>query len=75
LVTGSIIGLGEGWEALVATEIIVGAQNGLGNFFQNFSNNPAITGFGILGLLILIFTVNKILWIPLLDQSHKLLED
>jgi ABC-type nitrate/sulfonate/bicarbonate transport system permease component len=75
LVTGSIIGLGEGWEALVATEIIVGPPNGLGGFFQAFSSSVSVTAFGILGLLLLIFTVNKILWIPLLDQSHKLLED
>lgn len=75
LVTGSIIGLGEGWEALVATEIIVGAKDGLGSFFQTFSSNAPITGLGILGLLLLIFTINKIIWLPLLDESHKLLED
>ncbi len=35
IVTGSIVGLGEGWEAVVGAEIIVGFQKyGLGNFFQ-----------------------------------------
>lgn len=71
LITGSIIGLGEGWEALVATEIIAGMQNGLGNFFQVFSQNAEITTFGIIGFLILIFSINKLLWLPLLEWSHK----
>ena len=75
VITGSIIGLGEGWEALVATEIIVNAKGGLGNFFQFFSQNPAITAFGILGLLITIFSINKLLWLPLLEWSHKKMEE
>jgi NitT/TauT family transport system permease protein len=70
-ITGSIIGMGEAWEALVATEIIVGIKTGLGDFFQNNVHSIEITSFGILGLLILIFTVNKLLWLPLLDYSHK----
>lgn len=75
LVTGSIIGLGEGWEALVATEIIVAAPFGLGNFFQTFSKDITITSFGILGLLIIIFCVNKLVWLPLLAWSHELTEE
>ncbi|MBI4225350.1 MAG: ABC transporter permease subunit [Candidatus Sungbacteria bacterium] len=75
LVTGSIIGLGEGWEALVATEIIVHTPSGLGSFFQTFSNNATITSFGILGLLILIFSANKLIWLPLLAWSHELTEE
>lgn len=75
LITGSIIGLGEGWEALVATEIIVHTNTGLGNFFQQYAQNAPITTFGILGLLVLIFSINKLIWIPLLDWSHKLLEE
>lgn len=70
-ITGSIIGLGEGWEALVATEIIVGSQQGLGNFFQIFSQNITMTFFGILGFLLLIFSLNKIVWLPLLERSHR----
>ncbi len=75
LITGSIIGLGEGWEALVATEIIVNVRDGLGNFFQTYTTNPTITAFGIFGLLFLIFSINKLLWIPLLDWSHRLVEE
>jgi len=75
LVTGSIVGLGEGWEALIATEIIVGVKNGLGDFFQAFSSNPRLTAFGIFGFLLLIFSINKLLWLPLLERSHKMMEE
>jgi ABC-type nitrate/sulfonate/bicarbonate transport system permease component len=75
LITGSIIGLGEGWEALVATEIIVNVRDGIGNFFQLNSGNPTVTTFGIFGLLLLIFSMNKLIWIPLLDWSHRMMEE
>lgn len=75
LITGSIIGLGEGWEAMVATEIIVKVKDGLGNFFQTFSQNATMTTFGIVGLLLIIFSINKLVWIPLLDWSHRLMEE
>jgi len=75
LITGSIVGLGNGWEALVATEIIVGIGFGLGSFFQKFSTNGEITVFGILGILMIIFTINKMVWLPLLERSHSLSED
>lgn len=75
LITGSIVGLGEGWEAVVATEIIVGMPVGLGEFFKSFAYNPMITAFGILGFLILIFTINKLVWLQLLDWSHRKTEE
>ena len=71
LITGSIVGIGEGWEALIATEIIVGLRYGLGPFFQSFSTDTQVTIFGILGLLILIFSINKLIWLPLLESSHR----
>lgn len=75
LITGSIVGLGEGWEALVATEMIVEMKTGLGPFFQSNVGNVGITMFGILGFLILIFVINKLLWIPLLDWGHHTMEE
>lgn len=75
LITGSIIGLGEGWEALVATEIIVESRTGLGNFFSLYSHHPTITALGIVGLLLFIFTVNKLVWLPLMEWSHRRMED
>lgn len=75
LITGSIIGLGEGWEALVATEIIMGIQMGLGNFFGTNASHGEITALGVLGLLIIIFSINKLLWLPLLEASHHRMEE
>jgi len=75
LITGSIIGLGEGWEALVATEMIVGNPNGLGQFFLASAANPLATTLGILALLAIIFSVNKMLWLPLLEWSHQTVEE
>lgn len=75
LITGSLIGLGEGWEALIATEIVVKEKIGLGSFFQTYASNPEITFLGILGFLIIIFSVNKLIWMPLLNWSHGKLED
>lgn len=75
LITGSIIGLGEGWEALVATEIIVNLDGGLGSFFRAYSSNTEVTILGILGFLLLIFSINKLIWLPLLDVGHKMMEE
>lgn len=74
-VTGSVIGLGEGWEALVATEIIVGIRSGLGGFFQAHAADLSITAFGVLGFLLLIFAINKLIWFPLLEWSHRHTEE
>lgn len=75
LITGSIVGLGDGWEVLIATEIIVGMRTGIGNFFQSFSHNPTVTVFGILGFLLFVFTINKFVWLKLLEWSHRKMEE
>jgi ABC-type nitrate/sulfonate/bicarbonate transport system permease component len=74
IVTGAIIGLGDGWEALIATEIILKTQSGLGPFFQLFSASTSQTVFGVLIFLSVIFTINKFIWLPLLEKSHHLTE-
>lgn len=75
IVTGAIIGLGEGWEALIGTEIILNAPNGLGAFFQSFSNSSLMTLFGVLIFLTIIYAINKFIWLPLLERSHELVEE
>ncbi len=74
-ITGSIIGLGDSWQALIATEIIIQTKIGLGAFFTKYAQNPTITFWAILGFLIIIFSINKLLWIPLMDKSHKMMEE
>jgi ABC-type nitrate/sulfonate/bicarbonate transport system permease component len=75
IITGSIIGIGEGWEALVATEIIVQTQDGLGPFFQVYSYNPTITALGVIGFLLVIFSINKLVWLTFLERSHRMMEE
>ncbi len=76
LITGSIVGLGEGWEAVVGGEIIVGLKaHGLGIFFLQGNTSPQLVVFGVLSLLIFIFILNKLIWLPLLERSHKLLSE
>ena len=73
IVTGAIIGLGEGWEALIATELLLHTNTGLGPFFSSFSDNTTMTFFGILIFLSVIFALNKFIWLPLLERSHNLI--
>lgn len=76
LVTGAIVGLGEGWEAVVGAEIIVGLQaGGLGSFFSKNGSSESLVLFGVLALLLFIFSLNKLVWLPLLEKSHKLLTE
>ncbi len=75
IITGAIIGLGEGWEALIGTEIILNTPHGLGAFFQSFSNSSSMTLFGVLIFLTIIYAINKFIWLPLLERSHELVED
>jgi ABC-type nitrate/sulfonate/bicarbonate transport system permease component len=74
IVTGAIIGLGNGWEALIATELLLGTTTGLGPFFQGFSTNSTMTLFGVLIFLSFIYVMNKFIWLPLLDKSHRMIE-
>lgn len=75
IVTGAIIGLGDGWEALIATEIILQTPHGLGAFFQSFASDSRMTLLGVLVFLSVIYTINKFIWLPLLERSHELIEE
>jgi len=75
VVTGSIIGLGEGWEALVATEIIMNTNFGLGNFFQTHSEQGFITALGIMSLMLIIFSINRLIWTPVMLRVYHRMEE
>ncbi len=74
IVTGAIIGLGDGWEALIATELLLQMNSGLGPFFNTFSTSSSTTLFGVIIFLSMIFVINKFVWLPLLEKSHRLIE-
>lgn len=70
IVTGSIIGWGEAWDAIVGAEII-GISTGIGAFLSTASKagNARLLGFGIFALLFFVFFLNKLIWLPLLKKS------
>ncbi len=71
IITGSIVGISIGWEAVIGIEII-GFKSGVGVFLNNASithANVALTA-GIATILILVFVINKLVWMPLLKKTE-----
>ncbi len=69
-VVGSIVGLSIGWEAVIGVEII-GLSNGIGVFLNNtFINNRGTFSVGVLSLLLVVFIINRLVWMPLLKKSQ-----
>ncbi len=70
VVTGSIVGFSIGWEAVIGVEII-GLSNGIGVFLNGalISNRHAFT-FGLLALLLVVFIINRLIWLPLLKRTQ-----
>jgi ABC-type nitrate/sulfonate/bicarbonate transport system permease component len=73
IVTGSIVGWGEGWEFIVGAELLVKTNIGIGNYlgFLGTTRQNTLLAFGILILLFLLFILNKLLWLPLLTKTTK----
>jgi len=72
IVTGSIVAWGEAWETIIAAEIIVNVP-GVGNYLSVAGNNnqTGILVIGIFILLLILFIINKYLWLSLLNISTK----
>ncbi len=70
MITGSIVGFSIGWEAIIGVEII-GLSNGIGPFINNSSSegNKAMI-LGLSALLLLVFLINRLIWMPLLKKSQ-----
>lgn len=72
IVTGSIVGIAIGWEAVIGAEIIADTS-GFGAFIKSASASgitPA-TIAGTLAILVLVFVINRLVWAPLLAESTK----
>ncbi|HKC14991.1 MAG TPA: ABC transporter permease subunit [Patescibacteria group bacterium] len=72
IVTGSIVAWGEAWETIIAAEIIVNVT-GVGNYLSTAGNNnqTGVLVIGILLLLLILFIINKYIWLSLLNMSTK----
>ncbi len=70
--TGSVVGIAIGWESVIGAEII-GGTSGFGAFIAatGESGINAGTVAGMLGILIIVFVINRIVWAPLLAESAK----
>lgn len=76
IVTGSIVAWGEAWETIIAAEIIVNVP-GVGSYLsQNGQDlNSKVLTIGILLLMMILFVLNKYIWLPLLNLSTKYQQD
>ena len=72
LVTGSIVGVSIGWEAVIGAEII-GNEHGIGSFLNSASTQGDNKLFiiGIITLLLVVFVVNRLVWTPLLRSARR----
>ena len=71
IITGSIVGWGEGWEFIIGAELLVKTNLGIGSYLGVLGQKQenAALAFGILFLLVLLFIINKLLWLPLLNKA------
>lgn len=73
IVTGSIVGWGDGWELIIGAELLVRAQVGIGSYLGILgdSGQNTLLAFGIVILMLLLFIINKVVWLPLLHRSTE----
>ncbi|MDO8408038.1 MAG: ABC transporter permease subunit [bacterium] len=72
ILTGSIVGIAIGWEAVIGAEIIANTS-GFGIFISSAGTSgisPASVA-GVVGILLIVFVVNRLIWAPLLAESAK----
>jgi len=72
VLTGSIVGIAIGWEAVIGAEIIINIS-GFGTFIESAgaSGINQATVAGILVILVIVFVINRLVWAPLLADSSK----
>jgi ABC-type nitrate/sulfonate/bicarbonate transport system permease component len=72
ILTGSIVGIAIGWEAVIGAEIIANVA-GFGDFIKVASasgiNQASIAG--MLVILVIVFVINRLVWAPLLAESSR----
>jgi len=72
MLTGSIVGIAIGWEAVIGAEIITNIVG-----FGEFVKTVDVTGIsqsaiaGMLAILVIVFIVNRLVWAPLLAESAR----
>ena len=74
VLTGSIVGIAIGWEAVIGAEIIT-SITGFGEFIKDASTTGAgithVAIAGMLVILVIVFVINRLIWAPLLAESGR----
>jgi ABC-type nitrate/sulfonate/bicarbonate transport system permease component len=72
ILTGSVVGIAIGWEAVIGAEIIA-HTSGFGAFIANAGVDGVNPGTiaGTLGILGIVFVLNRLIWAPLLAESAQ----
>jgi putative hydroxymethylpyrimidine transport system permease protein len=72
IITGSIVGISIGWEAVIGLEII-GLSSGIGLVLNQASQSGdrALFIAGIGCLLFLVFVLNRLIWVPLQKKTKQ----
>ncbi len=75
VITGSLVGISIGWEAVIGIELI-GLHSGIGLLLSTAeaNNNHAVMTAGIAAILLLVFALNRLIWIPLLKKTQHYAE-
>jgi ABC-type nitrate/sulfonate/bicarbonate transport system permease component len=71
ILTGSIVAIAIGWEAVIGIEII-GFHNGIGVLLNSASGtgDQSLLIAGISALLFFVFILNRVVWTPLIAKTH-----
>jgi ABC-type nitrate/sulfonate/bicarbonate transport system permease component len=72
ILTGSIVGIAIGWEAIIGAEIITNVA-GFGDFIKAASASGVSEAMiaGTFAILVIVFAINRLVWAPLLLESSK----
>ncbi len=72
ILTGSIVGIAIGWEAVIGAEIITSVA-GFGDFIKEAGTSGMSQAMiaGMFAILIIVFTLNRLVWAPLLAESAR----
>lgn len=72
ILTGSVVGIAIGWEAVIGAEIITNVA-GFGEFIKEASASgiSQASVAGTLAILVIVFVLNRLVWAPLLAESAR----
>lgn len=72
ILTGSIVGIAIGWEAVIGAEIITNIA-GFGNYIREASSLGVSQSMiaGTFAILSIVFVLNRLVWAPLLAESSR----